>query len=137
MFRTSSDEQYEEESEGGVRNLFRLGPFEFHDTLDDEGSFHHFVLEAPADEEAGTQRYEIDTESMYELMARFLAGEYEKAEYGLERSPGHDALLDLLELATARARAGGGDFSLEDLEHSETEVLDEGEDEEEEGEEER
>ncbi|HEX2203929.1 MAG TPA: hypothetical protein VHG91_11550 [Longimicrobium sp.] len=126
MFRKSPDDDYEALSEGGVRYLFRLGPYEFHDTLDDEGRFHHFVLEGEREGAEG-QAYEVDTEFMYELMARFLAGEYEKAEYRLERSPGHETLLDLLEIATARARAGDHAFSLEDLEHEETEVFDDDE----------
>ena len=123
MFRKSPDDDYEHLSEGGVRHLFRLGPYEFHDTLDEDGVFHHFVLEAARGGEEA-RAYEVDTEIMYEMMARFLAGEYEKAEYRLERSPGHEALLDLLEIATARARAGDDDFSLEELEHEETEVFD-------------
>lgn len=129
MFRKSPDGDYQDLSEGGVRHLFRLGPFEFHDTLDADGTFHHFVLEGAPGEDDAEERpaYEVDQETMYELMARFLAGEYEKAEYRMERSPGHDALLDLLEMATARARAGETEFSFDDLERGETEVLDEDE----------
>lgn len=122
MFRKSADGAYETDSTGGVRHLFRLGPYEFHDTLDDDGSFHHYVLETTQGDGAA---YEVDRETMYEFMARFLGGEYEKAEYKMERSPGHDALLDVLEMATARARAGETEFSLEDMERGETEVLDE------------
>jgi hypothetical protein len=59
--------------------------------------------------------YETDRETMYELMARYLAGEYEKAEYEMERSPAHEALLDTLEIAAARARAGETEFSFDDL----------------------
>lgn len=127
MFKKSPDGDYEALSEGGVRHLFKLGPYEFHDTLDDDGAFHHFVLES-AQGDADTAAYEVDWETMYEFMARYLAGEYEKAEYRMERSPGHDALLDMLEIAAARARAGETEFSLEDLERGETEVLDEGDD---------
>ena len=126
MFRKSPDGDYEALSEGGVRHLFRLGPYEFHDTLDDDDVFHHFVLEGvgEGDDASEATAYEVDRETMYEFMARFLAGEYEKAEYEMQRSPGHDALLDLLELATARVRAGETDLTLADLEHEETEVLD-------------
>ncbi|HEU4453323.1 MAG TPA: hypothetical protein VFR81_09695 [Longimicrobium sp.] len=123
MFRKSPDGDYEDLSEGGVRHLFRLGPFEFQDTLDEEGKFHHFVREGAADDEE-RPTYEVDPDTMRELMARYLAGEYEKAEYELERSPGHDALLDLLEMATARARAGETELSFDDLDHEETEVFD-------------
>ncbi|HEV2149610.1 MAG TPA: hypothetical protein VGR37_19575 [Longimicrobiaceae bacterium] len=123
MFRKSSEAEYQENAVGGIRHLFQLGPFEFHDTLDAEDRFRHFVREAPAgDEEEAV--YEVDRESMYEFMARYLAGEYEKTEYDMERSPGHDALLDLLELAAARARSGETEFSLEELEQGETEVID-------------
>lgn len=48
-------------------------------------------------------------------MARFLAGEYEKREYRMERSPAQDALLDTLEIAAARARAGEETFVFDDL----------------------
>lgn len=123
MFKKSPDGDYEALSEGGVRHLFKLGPYEFHDTLDDDGDFHHFVLESAAGD-ADTSAYEVDWGTMYEFMARYLAGEYEKTEYRMERSPGHDALLDMLEIAAARARAGETEFSLEDLERGETEVLD-------------
>jgi hypothetical protein len=130
MFRKSPDGDYEDLSENGVRHLFRLGPYVFHDTLDEDGKFHHFILEGDAGEDGEGERtaYEVDSETMRELMARYLAGEYEKAEYEMERSPGHDALLDQLELATARARAGETEFTFEDLDHEETEVLDGGDD---------
>lgn len=72
---------------------------------------HHFVVES-SDEEEGSRVFEVDSQTMYELMARFLAGEYEKREYRLERSPAHAALLNLLELATARARSGDSGFAL-------------------------
>jgi hypothetical protein len=128
MFRKSPDGDYADLSENGVRHLFRLGPYEFHDTLDEDGTFHHFLLEGedPGDGEDERTAYEVDSETMRELMARYLAGEYEKVEYELERSPGHDALLDQLEIATARARAGETEFTFEDLDHEETEVLDAG-----------
>ncbi|HEU4557503.1 MAG TPA: hypothetical protein VFS20_06625 [Longimicrobium sp.] len=130
MFRKSPDGDYDDLSENGVRHLFRLGPYEFQDTLDEDGRFHHFLLEGEGGSEEDGERtaYEVDGEIMRELMARYLAGEYEKAEYDLERSPGHDALLDLLEIATARARAGETEFAFEDLDHEETEILDAGED---------
>jgi hypothetical protein len=77
---------------------------------------HHFVVESPgARAEADAPVYEIDRETMYELMARYLAGEYEKVEYDMERSPAHEALLDTLEIATARARSGESEFSFDDL----------------------
>ncbi len=81
MFRSSTHEEYRTGSEGGVRHLFRLGPYEFGDTLDEGGDFHHFIREAAAEAEAEVALYEVDAETMYECMARFLAGEYEKAEY--------------------------------------------------------
>lgn len=117
MFRQRTEDQHIASSEGGVRHLFVLDHFEFHDTLDDEGAVHHFVLEFADDEEEGEPAaYETDRATMYELMARYLAGEYEKEEYDLDISPAHEALLDLLEMAAARARSGEFDFSLEDLE---------------------
>jgi hypothetical protein len=114
MFRLSSEEEYQEGSEGGTRHLFALGHFEFHDTLDGAGRLRHFVLETGDD--AGV--FEAGREAMYEFMARYLAGLYEKVEYGMERSPAHEALLDNLELAAARARSGEADFSLDDLEEA-------------------
>jgi len=130
MFRKSPDGDFEDLSEGGIRPLFRLGPFEFQDTLDEGGKFHHFVREGTEDDDE-RPTYEVDSDTMRELMARYLAGEYEKEEYELERSPGHDALLDLLEMATARARAGETELSFEDLDHEETEVFDPGDEEDE------
>jgi hypothetical protein len=116
MFRRCSEPEYEELSEGGVRYLFQMDHLSFRDTLDGEGFLHFFVVEE-ADE---PQFYESDQEVMYELMARFLAGEFEKAHYEMERSPTHAALMDVLELASARARAGDASFSfdheMEDLE---------------------
>jgi len=52
---------------------------------------------------------------MYEFMARYLAGEYEKSEYELERSPAQEALLDTLEIAAARARSGETEREFDDL----------------------
>jgi hypothetical protein len=111
MFRQTADEEYEEKSAGGTRYLFRVGYFEFLDTLDAEGEFHRFVLEL---NEAGSDptAYEADPATMYELMARYLAGEYEKEEYNLDISPAHDALLDALELLAARSRSGETDITL-------------------------
>jgi hypothetical protein len=114
MFRLSSDDEYQQASEGGTRHLFALGHFEFHDTLDAEGELRHFVLETG--EEAGI--FEAGREAMYEFMARYLAGLYEKEEYDMERSPAHEALLDNLELAAARARSGETELSLDDLEEA-------------------
>lgn len=127
MFRERSGDEYERGSEGGRRHLFALAGFTFQDTLDGEGRMRHFVLEAERDGEEGARSYEADRPTMYELMARYLAGEYEKAEYGMERSPAHEALLDLLEIATARARSGDGDFTLDALEGA---GLDDGEEDE-------
>lgn len=126
MFRERSEDEYERGSEGGRRHLFALAGFTFQDALDAEGRMRHFVLEAEREGEDDARPYEADRATMYELMARYLAGEYEKAEYGMERSPAHEALLDLLEIATARARSGDGDFSLDELEGA---GLDEEEDE--------
>lgn len=117
MFRQSSEDEYESGSEGGRRFLFGLDHFEFHDTLDAAGVMHHFVVEAGEGEE-GPAVYEADQPTMYEFMARYLAGEYEKEEYEMERSPAHEALLDLLELATAQARNGETGFSFEELEEA-------------------
>jgi hypothetical protein len=128
MFKLSTDDEHAVHSQGGVRHLFALGHFAFQDTLDDEGDFHHFVVETAADDER--VRYEVGQDLMYEFMARYLAGVYEKEEYRLERSPGHDALLDVLEMAAARARAGETEFTVDELDHAEVEVLDEGDEEE-------
>jgi hypothetical protein len=114
MFRLSSEDEHEERSQGGTRQLFSLAHFRFHDAMDGEGTLHHFVAETGASGEGGPV-YETDRETMYELMARYLAGEYEKAEYEMERSPAHEALLDTLEIAAARARAGESEFSFDDL----------------------
>ena len=122
MFRLRDVEAYEAGSEAGVRHLFRVGSYEFQDTLDEEETFHRFILDS-SNEETGLVVYEVDTETMYEFMARYLAGVYEKAEYGMEQSPGHAALLDLLEIATARARAGETEFNLDEITRGETEVL--------------
>lgn len=121
MFRLRSDDEYAAGAEGGVRNLFSLGPYEFHDTIDSEGIMHHFIVE-PGDED-GPGVYEIDQPTMYEFMARYLAGLYEMEEYELEHSPGHDELLDVLEMATARARAGESGFTWEEFDKGDTELL--------------
>jgi len=125
MFRTTPIAEYDDRCEAGVRPLFALGPYDFHDSMDGEGEVHHFVVEPGESDEDEPLVYEVDLATLYELMARYLAGEYEKAEYGMERSPAHDALLDLLELATARARSGDSDFTLdalEDVEYDDEEV---------------
>lgn len=122
MFRHRTTGEYESGSEGGIRNLFSLGPYEFHDTIDGDDALHHFILETAEDGEALV--YEIDQPTMYEFMARFLAGEYEMREYQLERSPGHQALLDVLEMATARARGGESGFSWDEFDRGDTEVID-------------
>ncbi len=116
MFRLSSEDEFQTFSEGGTRFLFALDHFDFLDTLDGEGALHQFVIHAGEDEEEEPTVYETDAATLYELMARYLAGEYEKREYDLESSPGHGALLDVLEIATARARAGETEFSLAELE---------------------
>lgn len=128
MFKESSTRHYETGAEGGVRHLFDLGGYLFQDTLDAEDGFHHFIVETePGD--VGPSVYEVDRETMYEFMARFLAGEHELEEYELERSPAHEALLDVLEIATARARSGESEFSWEEFDQSETEVRTENDDE--------
>lgn len=124
MFRHRTDEEYAAGSEGGVRNLFSLGPYEFHDTIGGDDALHHFILESAEDGEPFV--YEIDQPTMYEFMARFLAGEYEMREYQLERSPGHESLLDVLEMATARARGGEFGFSWDEFDRGDTEILDGG-----------
>lgn len=113
MFRHCPEPEYDELSEGGTRYLFRLDHFEFRDTLDGEGFLHFFVTENAADE---TIAYETDQASMYEFMARYLAGAYEKDHYQMERSPTHAALLDVMEIATARARSGDPGFSFDHAE---------------------
>lgn len=122
MLKQRSTQAYETGSEGGVRNLFSLGPYEFQDTLDGDEAVHHFILEV--DEDGAPFAYEIDQPTMYEFMARFLGGEYEMKEYHLERSPGHEALLDVLEMATARARAGESGFSWDEFDTADTEIID-------------
>lgn len=124
MLRQSGDVDHEASSEGGVRHLFALGPYEFHDTMDAEDQLHHFIVES-TEGVAEPRIYEVDRETMYEFMARYLAGEYEMQEYALEHSPGHDALLDVLELATARARSGESEFTWDEFDPGEKEVLDE------------
>lgn len=122
MFRHTSEDEYQSHSEGGVRHLFELGPYRFQDTAGSEGDLHHCILESAEGRDQAT--YEVDRDTMYEFMARYLAGEYEIREYNLDRSPAHDALLDVLELATARARSGESDFSWDEFDPGETEVLD-------------
>lgn len=121
MFRERSEQHYQDGSEGGVRNLFTLGPYEFHDTMNAEGELHHFIVEPVSDE--GTGIYEVDQPTMYEFMARFLAGHYEMKEYQLEHSPAHDSLLDVLEMVTARARGGESGFSWDEFDPGDTELL--------------
>lgn len=128
MFRLTNLDDYETLSSGGTRQLFVLDHFQFRDTLDDEGRLHPWLVESSSD--ADDLFYELDYASMYEVMARYLAGVYEIVEYDLEQSPAHGALLDLLEFAAARARGGDAPFTLAELENEE------GEDEEEEREEE-
>lgn len=125
MFRHSSQDEYDEKSEGGARHLFEIGDFEFLDALGSDGALHHFVIES-SETGGDVLLYEADPRTMYEFMARFLAGEYEKKEYDLERSPAHAALLDVLELATARARSGDSDFVLTPGEDEDDAVEDEG-----------
>jgi len=115
MFRQSSETEYEGRSVGGSRHLFAIDSYEFFDVLDEEGKLHHFIIEH-GDEEEGPAVYQTDRANMYEFMARFLAGEYEKREYDLQKSPAHGALLDALELALAAARSGQTGFSFDDLE---------------------
>lgn len=128
MFRERSDALYRSSSEAGDRQLFTLGQYRFHDTLDGDGALHHFVTDT-AESEVGPGHYEMDRVTMYEFMARYLAGEYEMEAYSLDHSPGHDDLLDVLEIATARARAGETDFSWDEFDPAETEVLDDVDDE--------
>jgi hypothetical protein len=120
MFRLCSDEEFDEQSSAGTRPLFRVGSFVFQDTMDGDGHLHHMVIEQ--DEDAAA--YALDGATMYELVARYLAGEYEKEAYELDHSPAHHALLDLLEQAAARARSGDSDFSVADLDGSGEELID-------------
>lgn len=114
MFQRIPADQSDAKAEGGTRHLFTLGHFQFRDSLDGQGELHHFVLDS-SEADGGAAVFEADQLTMYEFMARYLAGEYEKREYGLERSPAQDALLDTLEIAAARARSGDVDFAFEDL----------------------
>ena len=127
MLRFRPYDEYETHAEGGVRHLFRLGQYEFRDTIDPDEHYHHYILEVSegADD---PPVYEVDHDTMYEFMARFLAGTYELEEYDLEQSPSHNAMLDVLEIATARARAGETEFSWEDFDRPENEVMDDDED---------
>jgi hypothetical protein len=125
MFRLSSETEYEGRSEGGIRHLFALDSFAFYDALDEDDQVRQFVLERS--EEGGDPGiYETDKATMYEFMARYLAGEYEKREYRLEHSPTHAALLDALEIALARARSGETEFSFEDLDELDFEFDEDG-----------
>ena len=133
MLRRRSDEEYQARSEGGVRHLFTLGQYEFQDTMDAEEHMHHHLLERTP-EGAETTAYEVDRETMYEFMARYLAGSYEIEEYELEHSPSHHTLLDVLEIATARARSGETEFSWEEFDHAENEIMEDEEEEEDQGE---
>jgi hypothetical protein len=126
MFRKTSDEEFERSASAGTRPLFTVGSFVFQDTMDAEGTLHHFIVEHGEDEEDPVP-YETDRSTMYELVARYLAGEYEKEAYELEQSPGHHALLDLLELAAARSRSGDTNFSLTELDGIAEELIDEDE----------
>lgn len=110
MLRLSSEAEHEEMSEGGTRYLFKLDHYEFRDTLDGHGYLHYLVVEE-ADPEA--TYYETDQETMYEFMARYLAGLFEKTHYEMERSPTHAALMDTMEMATARARSGDSGFAFD------------------------
>jgi hypothetical protein len=114
MFRQTTGPDLDGRSEGGTRHLFKLDSFEFFDTLGEADELHHFVVEHHEEEDSDV--YETDQATMYEFMARYLAGEYEKREFKLQHSPAHGALLDALELAMARARAGESEFSLDELE---------------------
>jgi hypothetical protein len=122
MFRERSPDQYEEQSSAGVRYLFRLGNFSFEDTIDEDGEFHHFIEEAAMNGEPAS-RYEVDRETMYEFAARYLAGLYELEKYRLRESPGHVELLDVLEIATARARSGESDFSWDEFDSADAELM--------------
>jgi hypothetical protein len=124
MFREREAGQYEEAAEAGIRHLFSLGEYVFQDAMDGDGVLRHFVCATP-DESGRTSFFEMDTPVVYEFMARFLAGEYELRELEVEHSPAHDELLDVLEILTARARAGETDFSWDEFDPAETEVLDE------------
>ena len=123
MLRACPEDEYLAHSSGGVRRLCRLGQYQLTDGMDDEGRMRHFVLDG-REEGASPDAYEVDRETMYELVARYLAGTLELSEYGMERSPGHDALLDMLEIATARARSGETEFSWEEFDNAEHEVRD-------------
>jgi hypothetical protein len=129
MFAKSSEDEYEEKSEGGTRHLFKLALFHFEDVRDAAGELFHFVIHRPQSDSEGVV-YEADREVMYEFLARYLAGEYEKKAYSMDRSPAHESLLDLLEIAAARARAGDSSFDVDELDELEFEPADdEGEEE--------
>lgn len=122
MFRPITDDAYDTLSSAGARPLCTVGAFVFEDTMDEAGALHHVILEQ-GDSDEGPTAYEADQPTMYELLARYLAGEYEKTAYELEQSPAHHALLDLLELAAARARSGDTDFTLSELDGATEDLL--------------
>ena len=122
MFRQCTEAEFDEISEGGTRYLFRLDHYELRDTLDGEGYLHFVVVESP---QGDPVFYEADQEVMYEFMARYLAGEYEKVHHEMQRSPTHAALLDVLEMATARARSGDSHFSFDQVDEDEAGELEE------------
>ena len=116
MLRHCTESDFDEMSEGGTRYLCKLDHYDFRDTLDGEGFLHFVVAE---ETEGEPQYYEADQEVMYEFMARYLAGEYEKEHYEMQRSPTHAALLDVLEMATARARSGDPGFTFDEVDGDE------------------
>lgn len=123
MLRLRTEEEYEATASGGIRHLFTLGQYDFQDTMDDDDLLHHFIREQPGEGEE-SRSYEVDRETMYEFMARYLAGLYELEEYDLDQSPSHLSLLDVLEIATARSRAGESEFSWDAFDQVEPEVID-------------
>jgi len=133
MLRQRSADEYGDLSEAGVRHLFRIGGYRFEDVVDGKGVLHHFIGEDGAGPDGADCTYEVDRDTMYEFAARYLAGLYELERYDLDESPGHVELLDALEIATARARAGEPDFSWEEFDAVDAELIgedpDEGEDE--------
>lgn len=119
MFRKCSETEFDELSEGGTRYLFQLDNFDFRDTLDGEGYLHFVVVE---ESDGDPTFYEADQEVMYEFMARYLAGEYEKIHYEMELSPTHAALLDVMEMASARARSGDPSFTFDQVVEDQDEI---------------
>jgi hypothetical protein len=129
MLRERSAEEYGDLSAAGVRHLFRIGGYRFEDVVDGEGVLHHIIGEDGAGPGGSACTYEVDRDTMYEFAARYLAGLYELEKYELDESPGHVELLDVLEIATARARGGEFDFSWEEFDAADAELIGEGEDE--------